>query len=404
MDIFESQDITKICDILSRIVGKIGIAEIDLCKALIKPIFDFVASTIEAVVDLACTPIHIPLLSDVLEIFGIKEFSIADMVTFPTSFLATTMAHTTQGKALFNETMYDSIINAESVEDVFISGHAYSLKSVQFRENVMANSNKKISAEDDLTLQELCPEENRNCVWIYKMIIFALGLGEIALDYFSKSREIKGKDANKKSNAFMAFSFLVDSLGDFFCSLLSGNLYSPMDPDGENAYVDELKHVKGAIYVYTICWKIKSNLSWAGSLIEIFSNCCCEKDSNIPQDSSCCCQRLGKISMALQGAVCTFSFFCEIAAEICAGCVEKSVGRKIYKDVDRDENVFFSDTTAYFIDDLRTILDVVWDLYARDHLTQVDKKYYYVVAREILAVGYSVGMLATAILLSKKHN
>ena len=420
LDIFESKDIAKICDILKRVVGKIGIAGIDLCKALIKPIFDFVACTIEAVVDLACTPIHVPLLSDILEIFGIKEFSIADMVTFPTSFLATTASRIAQGKALFDVPMYNSIMNAESVENIFRPTRVNGLKFTQTAGCLLSNSCEPTENAGEAE-EYICSEKARQNVLVYKHTLWALGVFEIIYDSVIKGKDVLASQKNDEKKSKIGeillgiFSCALSS-ADFTLSYIAGDNYSPMDPDDgyylnkeqladkkNSEYVNKMKCLKSDIHVYTVFWKIKFGLSLFVGICPLLSSIpeCLKKDgkmfdlfSNI--FGSGFLGLLSMFSILFEGR--SLVYVSELKNDYKALVYEK------YRDEYRNLQVYNSDVAAYIFDDFRNILDAVWDIFGDKLAGKSPVAISAIIIREGLAAGYSAELGVTAALLSEKND
>ena len=446
LDVFGSQDIAGICDALKKIIGKIGIAGIELCEALIKPLFDLIACMIEAVADYLCAPIHIPLLSEILKIFGIKEFSFVDLVTFPASFFATTVSRITRGTALFDDKMYSSIMNANSIENILGSlsekkefmnlqkkrqiygtpirgvsdlSEKKEFMNLQKKRQVYGTPIRGVSddiLEENLIAEEqdenevpearfLCPEDKKELVAGFKYAIASLGVIEIGVDVIVKALTIKKiKKRGAVGCALAALPILLPTI-DFAMSLVTGDAYSPMDPDGDDGYVDELRIVKKFIEIYTYGWYIKSIVPWGNVAVYVSSRW------YMVEDIEDVMEQWGKIFSGFQGLVCVGTFFVELGALISAFFVDKSKSERLkdeqskkeyfYKDVDRDMSVFLSDDLAYVFDDVRTILDDLWELGLTNKIPGWGAVVY-VAAREVFAAGYSGGMYTTAGLLTAK--
>ena len=421
LDVFGSQDIAGICDALKKIIGKIGIAGIELCEALIKPLFDLIACMIEAVADYLCAPIHIPLLSEVLKIFGIKEFSFVDLVTFPASFFATTVSRITRGTALFDDKMYSSIMNANSIENILGSlSKKKEFMNLQKKRQIYGTPIRGVSddiLEENLIAEEqdenevpearfLCPEDKKELVAGFKYAIASLGVIEIGIDFIVKALTIKKiKKRGAVGFALAALPIILPTI-DFVMSCVAGNTYSPMDPDGDDDYVDELHSVKKFIELYTYGWYIKSFLPWSNVIVDVSLRV------RMVEDTEAANELYGKISSGIQCLVCVGTFILELGALISAFCVDKEKGKNLedatqpdqkysYVDVDRDMSVFLSDDFAYVFDDVRTILDALWELGLTNKIPGWGA-IVYVAAREVFAAGYSGGMYTTAGLLTAK--
>ena len=409
LDVFRSQDIAGICDALKKIIGKIGIAGIELCEALIKPLFDLIACMIETVTDCLCSPIQIPLLSEILKVFGIKEFSFVDLLTFPASFFATTVSRITRGTAIFDDKMYNSVMNADSIENILESSSEKKecvnlLKVNKFCEKSLRCENEDLLEDDSITQERyLCPEDKKALVANLKYAIASLGVAEIFVDAVVKASTMKESKGGACGFTLAALPIILPTI-DFVMSCVAGDAYSPMDPDGDDGYVKELRVVKTFIRFYTYGWYAKSFIPWSNAIFDISLRV---KMVENPRELN---ELYQKMTSFLQGVVCSATFVLEMGALISAFCVDKEKGKNLedatqpdqkysYVDVDRDMSVFLSDDFAYIFDDVRNVFDVVWDFGIANKIPGWGALLY-VGARDLFALGYCGGMLSTAIHLS----
>ena len=389
-NIFKSGDIQEVCVILKQILGKVAISGIELCKAFIKPIFDLVASTIETLAELLCEPIHIPLISDILKIFGINEFSIADLVTFPTSFLATTVSRIVTGKGLISDSMYNSIMNAETLDEAFLPA------PIKKESQVLLRAARSEAVEDTEETTYLCDEKSRKMVVAFKSIISAFAYAELIVDGFSKVSSYKSKGKGK-ANTYVSFLATTFTMIDFGFSYASGSVYSPMDTDDDNEYRKQLEAVKYCISVYSTAWMTKSICSMIKGCAEIplthkF------KDREIYG----LLELISKVSSGVQFVFCGLGFVSEVVGEGIATSIDTD--KAPYKDASRDKQVFLSDTAGYFLDDVRSMLDIPWDLGLSKVLgSNPYVALAYVGIRDVCALGYAGSMTATAIIMNKKE-
>jgi|GEM_PF-3886535 len=379
--ILSTGNVQEVCVILKQILGKVAISGIELCKAVIKPIFDLVASTIEALAELLCEPIHIPLISEIIKIFGINEFSIADLITFPTSFLATTVSRIATGKPLISDSMYNSIMNAESLDEAFLP------VPIQKESTVLLRAAQSESEETTY----LCNDDSRKKVVIFKSIISAFAYAELVLDGFSKAFSFKSKGKGK-SNTYVSVFATTFTVIDFGCSYASGGLYSPMDTDDKNEYGKNLKEVKKCISTYSKAWIVKSICSIIKGCVEI------PLSHKFKDNVSC--EIISKVSCGVQFVFCGLGFVAEVVGEGIATTIDTD--NAPYKDASRDKKVFLSDTAGYFLDDVRSMMDIIWDLGLSKALSSSGYgALAYVGIRDVFGLGYAASMTSTAVIMNK---
>jgi hypothetical protein len=117
-EIFGSGDIYVIFDQLKQILGKVAVVGLEVCKSFVGLIFDIVTITLEVIMELFMEPIHIPFVSEVLKIFGIKKFCLIDLITFPVAFFVTTVTLIAISEPPFPEGIYNNIMKAKSLDEI----------------------------------------------------------------------------------------------------------------------------------------------------------------------------------------------------------------------------------------------------------------------------------------------
>jgi hypothetical protein len=78
---------SALLSVLKKILSVVADDFLHISKTLLKTIFDVVIEGLRAVWKALNTPLQIPFLSDILSAFGIHEFTMIDMVTYPLAFL-----------------------------------------------------------------------------------------------------------------------------------------------------------------------------------------------------------------------------------------------------------------------------------------------------------------------------
>lgn len=389
VDIIKSGDIAEVCDALKRVVGKLGIAGVDLCKAIVKPLFDMIACTIEALVDLLCEPIHIPLLSEILKIFGIEEFSIVDVFTFPASFLATNVSRIVQGSPLIDDAMYNSIMNANSLDNL-MKGMPVIMKSkpkqkVKLKSNLL-KSDALLKANS--VTSSLCPEDCRKTAYTIRFFLASLGVCDLVVDVFSKAAAL---DKSKTAEKIVAPISAVMCVLNFGLSFWAGQLYSPLDSDDDNEYTKKLATVKSFISWYTVFWYIKS-------IFDLSEGCVALMGVISPvQNPSPVRAMKDKACSVGHGVFCAVGLILEIMAAVEAGRIDPDDAKDVYNDASRDKTVMLYDDAAYIVDDIKSIMDVAWNLGLSAPL--IESAYGAVAflgVRDFLALGCYIGFMTAS--------
>jgi len=387
IEIFKAGEINDVIDVLKRIVGKMGIAGIELCKSLIKPIFDLIACTVEALADLLCDPIHIPLLSEILKIFGINEFSIADVVTFPVSFLATTVSRIAQGKPLIDDAMYHSIMAANSIEELVAPPRINMLKVG--KKGMLRATNTRACAEANEPTKTLFPASSRTTVVTLRFLLAAMCVADIVVDLPAKAATMA--DSNVAPKICSPISAVLCGI-NFGLSLWSGLLYSPMDSNDDSEYVKSLSTVKQWICYYSRLWYLKCAFGMLGgvcSAIGAFKNFAIS-------------DALGKMLVVNHSITCTVTAVFETIAASVASGVDIELGKAEYKDAEQDKSVLLCDASCYIIDDAKSVMDGAWDLGLGKLLAATEYGApIYMGVREALAVGCLGTTIASAAMLCK---
>lgn len=116
--ILKTGDVTELCVQMKQILAKAAVAGLTLCRSFIGLIFDAVILAADAVTDLLTSPIQIPFISQVLKLFGVNEFCIVDLITYPAAFLLTNITIAATGQPVFSKQAYDTIMDAQTLDQV----------------------------------------------------------------------------------------------------------------------------------------------------------------------------------------------------------------------------------------------------------------------------------------------
>lgn len=106
---------------LKKILGVVAVEFLKVSRAILKTIFDIVIEGIKTVWMALNSPINIPFLSDVLKVFGIEAFSMVDIFTYPTAFLASAVsgiAKLLSGSELFDMGTIERMAHIKSLNEL----------------------------------------------------------------------------------------------------------------------------------------------------------------------------------------------------------------------------------------------------------------------------------------------
>lgn len=120
LGLLHDMELNQFLKCLKRISGTIGIEFLKFSRDILHLLFDFLASSLQLAWNVLSAPIHIPFLSQILSTFGIHEFSIMDVITFPVAFMLNIISKTTElfGKEFLSLEYIDRIAAARSFDDI----------------------------------------------------------------------------------------------------------------------------------------------------------------------------------------------------------------------------------------------------------------------------------------------
>lgn len=105
--------------VLKKLVAILSVTVLDIGKRIISAIFDIVILTIKSVLQWINEPLYIPIVSEFLSFCGVGEFSLLDAVCFVPAFAGTVIYKIATGKPLVEDSLYNSFMNCDSIDDVF---------------------------------------------------------------------------------------------------------------------------------------------------------------------------------------------------------------------------------------------------------------------------------------------
>lgn len=109
----------SLADILKRIIGIIAAGVLETTQNVIDALFDIVEALARAAIKILDTPIYIPVVSDILEYFGVPTLSMLDILCWIAAVPVTLAYKIGKGEAPFKDDQYTSfLINAKSFEEV----------------------------------------------------------------------------------------------------------------------------------------------------------------------------------------------------------------------------------------------------------------------------------------------
>jgi hypothetical protein len=123
MDQFEqlAKDIPSLSleDILKRIVGIIAGAILEGAKAVMNALFDILSAMAEAALAILDEPVYIPVVSDILEFFGVPKLSMLDLMCWMAAVPLTIGHKAIHGSAPFKDNEQTNfLINAKKFDDL----------------------------------------------------------------------------------------------------------------------------------------------------------------------------------------------------------------------------------------------------------------------------------------------
>ena len=105
--------------ILKRIIAIIGSGVLETTQNVIDVLFDIVIQMVSSALEILDTPIYIPVVSDILEYFGVPKLSMLDLICYMGAVPVTVVYKIAKNSAPFPEDEFTNfLINATSFEEV----------------------------------------------------------------------------------------------------------------------------------------------------------------------------------------------------------------------------------------------------------------------------------------------
>ncbi|WP_312334516.1 hypothetical protein [Sphingobacterium sp.] len=147
-------------EILKRIIAIIGSGVLETAQNVFDVLFDIFIKMLESALEILDTPIYIPVVSDILEYFGVPKVSMLDLICYIGAVPVTVVYKIAKGAAPFPEDQFtDFLINASDfaeVEKAFnppkivLYEHQKDLKAESIAVSLSVNPNQIFYVDADL--------------------------------------------------------------------------------------------------------------------------------------------------------------------------------------------------------------------------------------------------------------
>lgn len=120
-ELFRDFSFEGLLKILKKMVGVIAVDFLSISKILIKTMFDIITEGIKTLWAAVTMPLRIPFLSEILKLFGVGEFCILDLFTYPTAFLANAVNSGIKlfgGAGMFDMSDIKEVENIKSLDEI----------------------------------------------------------------------------------------------------------------------------------------------------------------------------------------------------------------------------------------------------------------------------------------------
>lgn len=335
----------NLLDLLKKLVGIFAVKGLNIAKTLIDAIMDFLKDAIAYMARLIDTPLHIPFVSQVFALFGIEEFSILDVILMVPAFAGNLIYKLVSDVPLIDEDLYNAIENADSIQSVI--NYLQGVENFEYNSLVSAGQ-VCLEASDKI----LPRGKTGRTVKAMKWLLGLFSVGEvIAQAYFYGAYGMAGSTNHKQNMVSSGCSFCFTLVG-FVCSMVSGNLYSPMN--------DKFTETT----IYTDLWYAKTCSMAAGSATTFVSEWMQKSVVEGETEEETSGDKPGKGITAAKVFKMTFS---GISAALClTALVFESMGldkaRNFKANGDEqltDKKIYLTEAAGYILDDLKSITDAV---------------------------------------------
>lgn len=283
---------------LKAVAGMIAVPTIQFTRRIMDAMFDFFIQLIDFIGEVMDVKLHIPILSDILKLFGIADFSVLDLIMLPAAFFYRMVSY-------------------------FIDGGEIALQS-----RMLSSGKEVMDAESRIP-----DKDTRHSVLAFQVVIFLVETVETVYTFISLE-EAKSEEAEKHFVLISILGLLL-TIVDFGLCFGSGCYYAPMS--AENVQAAE---------VYGILWYIKTALSAVINIVGMFGKKTCKLFI-----------KWGKIILNVvycAAAIVAFVFECIAIDNARKSDCPAGADRE---DFNKDKNLFILQTASYLVDEVRNIID-----------------------------------------------
>ncbi len=362
-DELQELNLTSADDIISlmkKVLGVIAVKGLNTTKEIMGPVFDMLKTLLEIIAENMDKAIYIPILSEILSIFSVDEFSLLDLILFPAAFIVNIIFRLI-GETLMPDETYKQIMSAKSFHDI---------------ENGTANS----SSMSDIEAGNILPlGVKRGIVACLKASLATVSIVEC---FFQGLVYANPKAFGKKGQPIIS---MILTAVDFGLSFISGRIYSPMN--------DKISVTNG----YTGMWHLKTSVSLLGSAIELFWP---EKEPvhpEIPEEPNKIAPRTLAINVVggTYGIVCLVGGILEVVAIVEAAKKSTSTSEESL-----DKAIYITEAVGYVSDDIRNMIDAAINIYYQYTGSKDPMPWYIITIRSIFGCLYCFSQIASLSILA----
>ena len=346
-------DVNTIMAALKKTAAVLAVTGLEIVRKVVDALFELLETVISSIFEYLDAPVYLPFISEVLELFGIDEFSVLDIVTIVPAFLTSVIFKIIKGKPVVDETVYTQIMDARKIEELNFGDDAAD------------------------ALGDLPAGGKKTGVQICKICLFGVSLTETIL-----TGVLYATVGTETPPLYTKISTCLGA-ADFAFSMISGYVcYSPMTEAADD--------LDTAISIYTYAWIGKSMTFLLGGILQILEEMTVEEKlkTGLKKAANVCNIIAGGISLVGLAAEITA---CVMAARVLADTHDKKI----------DKAIFLTEDVGYMVDDVRNIMDVCTVFFKEEEPVNAPVPPWFTVIRTIGSGGYCLSQLASLIILSE---
>ena len=111
-------DVNTIMAALKKTAAVLAVTGLEIVRKVVDALFELLETVLSSIFEYLDAPVYLPFISEVLELFGIDEFSVLDIVTIVPAFLTSVIYKIIKGKPVVDETVYTQIMDARTIEEL----------------------------------------------------------------------------------------------------------------------------------------------------------------------------------------------------------------------------------------------------------------------------------------------